>query len=209
MPARSRASTSNAPRSPSPRKSRAGGVVSSKSLLPNRGDFVERQRTQDNLNLSEHNKRVQKKARVTPGDIAVAVLACAGGWHICSCHGMIAAALFSGPGAGDQPDTTSVVEQGFLVSAVLSYGFQIVNFMLSRLGVADNFTGLVEFLPAALLGLYRSANHQRQRLITVMLTIWSIRLGLFLLGRMFSRSGPVNDCIADRRASGHDSLYLC
>jgi steroid 5-alpha reductase family enzyme len=63
--------------------------------------------------------------------------------------------------------------------------------------VADNFTGLVEFLPAALIGLHRASErqpaglHPRQLLMTGMLTLWSLRLGLFLLGRMFSRSGPV------------------
>lgn len=68
-------------------------------------------------------------------------------------------------------------------------------------GVADNFTGLVEFLPAALIGLYRADQlakaggaehaHPRAILITGMLALWSLRLGTFLLGRMFSRSGPV------------------
>eukprot|EP01043_Picozoa_sp_COSAG02_P103629 COSAG02_NODE_39639_length_414_cov_1.628571_1_plen_89_part_01 len=36
---------------------------------------------------------------------------------------------------------------GLCTSATLSYGMQFINFALSRLGIADNFTGLVEFLP--------------------------------------------------------------
>lgn len=80
---------------------------------------------------------------------------------------------------------------GLCTSATLSYGMQFLNFALSRLRIADNFTGLVEFLPAALLGLATAgAFHPRQVLLTAMLSSWSLRVGLFLLGRMKSRSGP-------------------
>jgi steroid 5-alpha reductase family enzyme len=79
---------------------------------------------------------------------------------------------------------------GLCTSATLSYGMQFINFALSRLGIADNFTGLVEFLPAALIGLASAGTfHPRQVLLTAMLSSWSLRVGLFLLGRMKSRSG--------------------
>ena len=39
-----------------------------------------------------------------------------------------------------------------LASALCSFGMQPVNFLLSASGAGDNFTGLVEFLPAALYG---------------------------------------------------------
>jgi hypothetical protein len=80
---------------------------------------------------------------------------------------------------------------GLCRSAALSYGMQFINFALSRFSIADNFTGLVEFLPAALIGLASAGTaHPRQVLLTAMLSSWSLRLGLFLLGRMRSRSGP-------------------
>jgi hypothetical protein len=92
---------------------------------------------------------------------------------------------------------------GLCTSAALSYGFQFVNFGLSRFKIADNFTGLVEFLPAALIGLASGGTfHPRQVLVTAMLSSWSLRLGLFLLGRMRSRSGPDSRMDALRAMSG-------
>lgn len=86
---------------------------------------------------------------------------------------------------------SDALASGLCISAALSYGMQLVNFALSRFNVADNFTGLVEFLPAALIGLVSAGTyHPRQVLLTAMLSSWSLRLGLFLLGRMRSRSGP-------------------
>ena len=41
-------------------------------------------------------------------------------------------------------------------SAAFSFGMQPINLLLSYTGTADNFTGAVEFIPAALLGLYLS-----------------------------------------------------
>lgn len=83
--------------------------------------------------------------------------------------------------------------EGLWLSAGLSYGFQVVNFLLSRFAIADNFTGLIEFLPAPLIMYSRlgpEAPNPRQTLLTCMIAAWSLRLGLFLLYRMFARSGP-------------------
>ena len=103
-------------------------------------------------------------------------------------HAWVSAKLL---GAGVNAAQSDALASGLCVSAALSYGMQFVNFALSRFNVADNFTGLVEFLPAALIGLVSAGTyHPRQVLLTAMLSSWSLRLGLFLLGRMRSRSGP-------------------
>ena len=75
------------------------------------------------------------------------------------------------------------------LSAACSFGMQPVNLLLSFHGI-DNFTGLVEFLPAALVNLWRLPHHgdARQRLVTAGLALWSVRLGAFLLRRMVARS---------------------
>ena len=75
------------------------------------------------------------------------------------------------------------------LSAACSFGMQPVNLLLSLHGI-DNFTGLVEFLPAALVNLWRLPDHgdARQRLVTAALALWSVRLGAFLLRRMVARS---------------------
>ena len=99
-------------------------------------------------------------------------------------------------------DGSAALVAGLWTSALLSYGFQLVNYALSRARIADNFTGLVEFLPAALLGLARSGCTPRQVLLTAMLASWSARLGLFLLGRMGSRSAPDGRMDALRAQSG-------
>ena len=58
-------------------------------------------------------------------------------------------------------------------------------------------------MPAALIGLASGGTfHPRQVLVTAMLSSWSLRLGLFLLGRMRSRSGPDSRMDALRAMSG-------
>lgn len=104
---------------------------------------------------------------------------------------------------GLSKDQAAALSAGLCTSAALSYGMQFVNFALSRFSIADNFTGLVEFLPAALIGLATSGTlHPRQVLLTAMLSSWSLRLGLFLLGRMQSRSGPDGRMNSLRAMSG-------
>ena len=48
------------------------------------------------------------------------------------------------------------------LSAACSFGMQPVNLLLSLHGI-DNFTGLVEFLPAALVNLWRLPHHGPRR----------------------------------------------
>ena len=80
---------------------------------------------------------------------------------------------------------------------------QPINFILSYLSICDNFTGLVEFMPAAALGYYSWRTHQQQSTIdaskshhnivsiqtlaTFALLLWSLRLGTFLIYRMRKR----------------------
>jgi steroid 5-alpha reductase family enzyme len=95
------------------------------------------------------------------------------------------------------------LEEGLWLSAVLSYGMQLVNYTLSRFAIADNFTGLVEFLPAAVIMYTRlSSPHPRQTLLTYMLGAWSLRLGLFLAYRLVARSGPDSRMDALRNQRG-------
>lgn len=106
-------------------------------------------------------------------------------------------------GHGLKQQQAEALAAGLCRSAALSYGMQFINFALSRFSIADNFTGLVEFLPAALIGLARGRTfYPRQVLLTAMLSSWSLRLGLFLLGRMRSRSGPDGRMDALRATSG-------
>jgi steroid 5-alpha reductase family enzyme len=84
---------------------------------------------------------------------------------------------------------------GLWTSAAFSFGFQPINYALSYWRIADNFTGLVEFIPAALLGIRRAVGpgsywtlHPRQIVVTLMLITWSLRLGIFLIVRMYLRS---------------------
>jgi steroid 5-alpha reductase family enzyme len=99
----------------------------------------------------------------------------------------VRSALLGSSGAHDLP-------AGLWLSAGFSYGFQLVNYGLSRFGVTDNFTGIVEFLPAALISFQRAGGlesaHPRQALLTAMLAAWSVRLGAFLSYRMVVRPGP-------------------
>jgi len=71
---------------------------------------------------------------------------------------------------------------------------QLINLTLSLSAVIDNFTGIVEFLPAALYGYYISdgeLGNSVQFLVTMCLAIWSVRLGAFLIYRFWHR--PVVD----------------
>ena len=75
---------------------------------------------------------------------------------------------------------------------------QPVNFLLSYNSICDNFTGLVEFIPAAVLGYHCWINQSAQAsgvsremngvsiqaLATTALLIWSLRLGIFLFYRI-------------------------
>jgi steroid 5-alpha reductase family enzyme len=73
-------------------------------------------------------------------------------------------------------------------SALVSYGMQTVNFMLSSHAICDNFTGLVEFLPVAVYGLARTSSPTIVQIAaTCALATWSLRLGIFLLYRMCYR----------------------
>ena len=90
-----------------------------------------------------------------------------------------------------------------ILSSIFSYGMQPINFILSYLSICDNFTGLVEFMPAAVLGYYCWRSHQPQStfdalkshhnivsiqtLATFSLLLWSLRLGSFLIYRMRKR----------------------
>merc|ERR1711944_124760 len=84
-------------------------------------------------------------------------------------------------------------------SILFSYGMQPINFLMSYNSICDNFTGLVEFIPAAALGYFCWIHQESQRsnessditndisiqaLVTFALIVWSLRLGLFLLYRM-------------------------
>ena len=89
-----------------------------------------------------------------------------------------------------------------LASLICSYGMQPINFAASWLAISDNFTGLVEFLPAALFGLhYGGVRHARQVLLTMALAAWSLRLGGFLLYRMQLRSST-DGRFREMRANG-------
>lgn len=74
------------------------------------------------------------------------------------------------------------------LSASCSYGMQFVNCALSLLRVGDNFTGFVEFLPAALVSLaWQHDRVLRQVLATSALALWSLRLSVFLTYRLWWR----------------------
>ena len=78
---------------------------------------------------------------------------------------------------------------------------QCINFVLSYFSICHNFTGLIEFIPLAIIGYLYWANSERQLhpeesvpkrlsiqgLATTALVSLSLRLGLFLLYRMRSR----------------------
>merc|ERR1712227_462301 len=75
------------------------------------------------------------------------------------------------------------------ISACLSYGMQIINLLLSAKFSIDNFTGFVEFVPAAILGHIHYSDYSiHQYLSTIALLIWSSRLTGFLIYRMQARS---------------------
>ena len=77
-----------------------------------------------------------------------------------------------------------------VVSATLSYGMQLLNCLFSYLGKGDNFTGVVEFLPAAVIGLsWSGSNASIQQILTSSaLIIWSVRLTAFLVYRFWWRT---------------------
>ena len=93
----------------------------------------------------------------------------------------------------------SICSQHPLVwSMLFSYGMQPINFLLSYNSICDNFTGLVEFAPAAALGYFcwiqnelggRNESNETnyifiQTITSFALILWSLRLGIFLLYRM-------------------------
>lgn len=89
----------------------------------------------------------------------------------------------------DEPTVAELL----VVSALCSFTMQIcVNFPLSRLSIADNFTGFVEFVPAAAYGCWRCVETNdltlHSSLGSTMLTLWSLRLTAHLLLRMSMRS---------------------
>jgi steroid 5-alpha reductase family enzyme len=103
----------------------------------------------------------------------------------------------------------SCVRTGGLLrlSAALSYGMQLVNFYCSK-RFGDNFTGLVEFLPAALAGFALSGSplHSRAGLATAALALWSTRLTAFLVYRLHIRQ-PLDGRL-DQATEGRRGLYL-
>ena len=78
-----------------------------------------------------------------------------------------------------------------IVSFSCSFGMQLINFCLSKLHILDNFTGLVEFLPAAVYGSMLSNVSMSEDPVPVVLTwclvLWSLRLGTFLIIRYWHR----------------------
>ena len=75
---------------------------------------------------------------------------------------------------------------------------QPVNFFLSYTKRADNFTGLVEFLPSALHSFWRGGaaaggpSWSPPLLVTAALCAWSVRLGAFLIHRMTLDGGAID-----------------
>lgn len=95
-----------------------------------------------------------------------------------------------------------------LVSAGFSYGMQFVNFYLSCWHHLDNFTGFIEFVPAAVYGFWSARNDAGWRpiLSTAALLIWSLRLTFFLLNRMKHR--PARDSRMDDMFGGRNVQML-
>ena len=92
------------------------------------------------------------------------------------------------------------------LSACCSFAMQPLNFVLSATRVCDNFTGIVEFLPAALINLHRRGGGDlRQKLVVAALALWSARLGGFLIRRMCVRSA-MDARLDDLRSRGLPAL---
>eukprot|EP01084_Bolivina_argentea_P277874 474559_1 len=77
---------------------------------------------------------------------------------------------------------------------LISIAIQCCNFSLSYFFRIDNFTGSTNFCTLTILSYYWSnCYNTKQSLMTFMLLIWSFRLGIFLLYRMFIRDKGGDD----------------